>query len=259
MVDTGPRRPSERIKAALQRHAYRAAVQRADAIGYGSGHMRDLYWANAGRDERRGEIVYPALGRGEIAALDAVRASGLPRDAHTILCVSLMARHKDVGTLLHAVHALGRIHGLQARLRLVGGWADAAYRAEIEQLAAGLGLGDRVEFAGHLSREQLREATAQVYALLSRSESFGIPSVEAQRVGTPVLAATGSAAPEVCGAGGLYVEPGDAEAAAACLHRLLADPDEWTRRSESAQANARRFEYEKTVVPLRRLLMECHS
>ncbi len=258
LVHTGRRSPSQKLKAALQRRTYRQAVLRADGIGYGSGYMQGIYRANAGAVERAGAVVYPALSDGDIAEMEKVRQQDLPRDPHTILCVSLMTPHKDIGTLLEALHVLRGRHSVPACLRLVGGWSDEGYRAAIGQQVARLNLADAVRIEGHLPRPELLRAyrTARVYCLLSRSESFGIPAVEAQRMGTPVVAAGGCAAPEVCGEGGRYVDPGDPVAAADVLRRLLTDLEDWRQLSAAAEANARRFEYAVTVRPLVELLSD---
>ncbi len=252
LVKAGPRTPSQRLKAALQRHAYRVAMRQAEGIGFGSAYMRDLYRKNAGRAERAGAIVYPALGVREIAALEELRAANLPREPATLLCVSLMTPHKDIATLLRAVELLRAEFRVTARLRLVGAWANPRYRDEMGALTDQLGLSGQVEFAGHLARAELRAAyrTATVFCLLSRCESFGIPAVEAQRMDTPVVAARCCAVPEVCGEGAAYVEPGDAHGAARCLHRLLTDPAAWQALSRAAGENARRFEYGRTSRPL---------
>ncbi len=257
LVPGGARTAFDRAKAALQRRTYRLAVLRSDGIGYGSEYMRTLYRANAGgRAERAGAIVYPALGAREAAALDAIRGSDLPRDPLGILCASLMAPHKNIETLIEALRLLHEDRCVPARLRLVGGWPDPAYRRAIERRAAESGVGEAVEIVGHLPREALRREyrTARVYALLSRSESFGIPSVEAQRAGTPVVAARECAAPEVCGDGGWYVAAGDAAGAADRLCRLLTDDAAWSALSAAAVRNAARFEYRLTSRPLIALL-----
>ncbi len=257
MVATGSRGVAENIKAWLQRRGYRQAIKRIDGIGYGSMHMRDLYRANAGgKQEKRSAIVYPALPSDELSAMDVLWRKDLPRDTHQILCVSHMAPHKDIETLLQALKLLRETYQVPATLRLVGRWSHIQYKRKIDMFVRELALGQAVTMDGFLSRHDLLHAYrhAKVYCLLSRSESFGIPSVEAQRLGTPVVAAHGSAASEVCGDGGMYVDAGDAEGAATCLARLLTDDDYWQNMSVAARKNAQRFEYAKTVRPLLALL-----
>ena len=256
MVPTGSRVLSDQIRAVLQRRMYRLAVRHADGIGYGSCHMQHLYEANAGAQARASAIVYPALNSSETDALDAWAEKGVARDPNTLLCVSLMARHKDIIALCQLLQLLRQQHQLPARLRLIGGWADEVYRQEVEQHIQRLNLQDAISIEGHVDREALHEAYAssRLYVLLSHSESFGIPSIEAQRVGTPVIAANGSAAPEVCGEGGRYVNPGDIQTAARFCAELMQDDDAWTSLSMAARKNSQRFEYRRTSPPLLAML-----
>jgi len=251
MVRRVHRGAGERLKARLQRYAYRQAVRKAAMMAYASRYLRDAYRANAGATERAAEIVYPALDD-ETAAAVASAPTGLPRDKNRILCVSRMAWHKGVETVVEALSILRREHGVPAELRLVGGWAEADYERSIRDRVARLGLLGAVAFDGHVTRAQLLDhyARARVFCLMSWCESFGIPSVEAQAFGLPVVVSNCCAMPEVCGEGGLYPEPGDAAGTAQALASLLIGEAEWRRRSEAAMANAARFRYDITSRPL---------
>jgi glycosyltransferase involved in cell wall biosynthesis len=68
--------------------------------------------------------------------------------------------------------------------------------------------------------------SAQVACVPSLYEGFSLPAAEAMATGTPLVATTGGAIPEVAGPDGetcLAVPPGDAGALAAALGRLLGD------------------------------------
>lgn len=236
------RTPAEQLKAAFQRTAYRRAMANADGFLFLSAHLRDLYRRNAGCRERCSEVVYCGVDDETFAAASAPSRA---RAAHEIVCVSAMARHKDLETLLHAVASV-RQAGISATLRLVGPWPDPLYRDSIEKLIDGLGLRPSVTITGWLARSdlQMAYAEARIFALLSRAESFGIPAVEAQAFGTPVIGSTMSAMAEVCGEGGLFAAPGDAAQAAKLIVTLLTEPDTWTSLSEAARRNARRFTWD---------------
>lgn len=248
LVGGAPRTGAERVKAFLQRRGYREAVRRAAVLVFVSEFMAGLYTANAGGRPRRSAIAPIGI---DDATFAAARSGGA-RVPGQIVSVSAMAPHKDVATLLRAVAGLRDRFGYAAQLKLVGAWPDARYRAAMVDMTGRLGLRDAVEFTGHVSREDLHRfyAGSAVFALFSRCESFGIPAIEAQAFGTPVVGAACCAVREVCGDGGEFVAPGDDRAGAAALHRLLTDPARWRVLSARAGANADRFRWPACTAPL---------
>jgi glycosyltransferase involved in cell wall biosynthesis len=164
-----------------------------------------------------------------------------------------MAPHKGIETLVEAVRDVRDRHGIPARLRLVGEWPDRRYEVRI-RLAAGA-LAGAVEFAGHLPRADLVAAyrRAAVFCLLSRCESFGIPGLEAQACGTPVVCSAVGGLPEVYGEGAVCVPVDEPEAAAAALADLLSDRGRWQRLAAAALRNAARFDPEEVSRPLMRM------
>ncbi|MDQ0962264.1 glycosyltransferase involved in cell wall biosynthesis [Streptomyces sp. B4I13] len=91
------------------------------------------------------------------------------------------------------------------------------------------GLEGSVEFVKGISDAELVDLvrSAEVACVPSLYEGFSLPAAEAMATGTPLLATTGGAIPEVAGRDGdtcLAVPPGDAGALAAGLGRLLGDP-----------------------------------
>lgn len=233
--------PLERIKAALQRRAYRRAVRTADGMAYLSAFMRDAYERNAGRSARRSAIVYSPVG--DDVREFARRRHGISRRPGSLVCVSAMARHKGIETLVGTMREMRDRHGRYCRLRLVGGWPDPAYERRIRSQVRQLELDAQVEFAGHLSREDVLMscAEAEVFVLLSRCESFGIPGLEAQALGTPVVCSSAGAMPEIYGQGALVVPVDDASVAAVTIMRVMDDAECWSRLSQSASSNACRF------------------
>jgi glycosyltransferase involved in cell wall biosynthesis len=78
----------------------------------------------------------------------------------------------------------------------------------------------------YTTRESLVSLIRGAKAVLFPSlyEGFGLPALEAMQLGTPVLASTGGALPEVCGDGALLVDPYDIGAIADGIRRLDSDP-----------------------------------
>ncbi|MGX1269656.1 glycosyltransferase family 4 protein [Streptomyces phaeoluteigriseus] len=91
------------------------------------------------------------------------------------------------------------------------------------------GLEGAIEFVKGISDAELVDLvrSAEVACVPSLYEGFSLPAAEAMATGTPLVATTGGATPEVAGRDGetcLAVPPGDAGALAVALGRLLADP-----------------------------------
>ncbi|RPK75555.1 D-inositol 3-phosphate glycosyltransferase [Streptomyces sp. ADI97-07] len=131
--------------------------------------------------------------------------------------------------LVHLVEALAKLRTENPRAHLV----VVGRRAEdgpVAQAIERYGLQDAVEFVKGISDAELVDLvrSAQVACVPSLYEGFSLPAAEAMATGTPLVATTGGAIPEVTGPDGetcLAVPPGDAGALAAALGRLLGDPD----------------------------------
>ena len=229
----------DQFKAALQRRAYRQTVATADAVVYLSAYLCEAYHDHAGQKARHYSVVYTPLSDDVWAAVKIP----VERMARRILCVSAMAPHKGLETLVDAV-ALLIESGNEVSLTLVGGWPNGHYRQAIGMRIKARGLATRVRITGSLSREDLLDEyrAARVFALFSNCESFGIPGLEAQAFGTPVVCSQAGAMPEVYGKGALTVPVGDAIAAAGALRRVLDDNASWQRLSDEARLNATRFQ-----------------
>ncbi|MEU6197977.1 glycosyltransferase family 4 protein [Streptomyces sp. NPDC047061] len=100
----------------------------------------------------------------------------------------------------------------------------------VAQAVERYGLDGAVEFVKGISDAELVDLvrSAEVACVPSLYEGFSLPAAEAMATGTPLVATTGGAIPEVAGRDGetcLAVPPGDADALAAGLNRLLGDAE----------------------------------
>jgi MMP alpha-(1->4)-mannosyltransferase len=126
-----------------------------------------------------------------------------------------------------------------------------------------LGIFRRVTFTGKLSPENLRREyhSAQVTVVPSLYEGFGLPAAESMACGTPVVATSAGALPEVVGedGAGILVPPRDAKALAMAIRQVLEDRGQ---RERMAKAGRERVENlfswrkvaERTVEVYRELL-----
>ncbi|MDH6131914.1 glycosyltransferase involved in cell wall biosynthesis [Kitasatospora sp. MAA4] len=130
--------------------------------------------------------------------------------------------------LVHLVEALAKVRTERdAHLVVVckkqgtGPVADAVRR---------FGLEPYIDFRTGLTDQELVDLyrSAEVACVPSLYEGFSLPAAEAMATGTPLVATTGGAIPEVAGPDGetcLAVPPGDAGALAQALGRLLDGPE----------------------------------
>jgi len=108
------------------------------------------------------------------------------------------------------------------------------------------GLEQHVHFPGYIAREDkaalLSGATAFVFPSLH--EGFGLPVLEAQACGCPVITSTTSSLPEVAGGAALLVDPEDSTAISEAIERLVVDQELRHGLIERGLVNVRRFSWE---------------
>ncbi len=132
-----------------------------------------------------------------------------------VLFVGTPEPRKNLPRLIEAMGEL-RARGYPHRLVVAGGggWGDVHLQAE------------HVDLAGRVSDAKLVSlyAGAACLALPSLHEGFGLPAAEAMAVGTPVVAGSGGALPEIVGNAGILVDPYDVNAIAAGIERAISHP-----------------------------------
>ena len=155
-----------------------------------------------------------------------------------ILNVGSIEARKNV---LLAVKALQRMPD-DVSLVIVG--RRTPYVQQVERCMEECGLHERVIMLHDVPDDDLpaiyRMADAFVYP--SRYEGFGIPIIEAIRMGLPVVACTGSCLEEAGGPDCIYVDPDDDEAMAHAMGQVLLGAAGRQQRIERSQDYVRRFE-----------------
>jgi glycosyltransferase involved in cell wall biosynthesis len=145
--------------------------------------------------------------------------------------------HKDHATLLHALRDLTD-RGHDYDLVLTG--SDKGVRGHIEELAAQLGVRERVDFRGFVPVEELEALYRGAHALAfpSRFGPENLPPLEAAGLGCPAVVADVPGMREQLGDGALYFPPGDAPALADAVVALEA-ADRRTQVVAAARERAR--------------------
>jgi glycosyltransferase involved in cell wall biosynthesis len=161
---------------------------------------------------------------------------GLAEDELAVLSVARLVPEKGLDTLLQACAVAG------ARAVIVG---SGPARAQLDRLA------DRAILTGELPHDRVAEAyaAADVFALLSRHEPWGVAVNEAAAAGLPlVLSDRVGAAADLLedGANGMLVRADDVEGAASALRRLR-DPELRRRYGARSREIVAAWGYEPSV------------
>ena len=140
-----------------------------------------------------------------------------------IVYVGRLDEEKHVDELLQAAARIDP--ALDVQVDIIGG---GEMKAKLRELAATLGIADRIHFLGKLSDEDLRATLTRgiVFAMPSRAELQCIAAMEAMATALPVVAANAMALPHLVheGENGHLYEPGDIDAFAAALTDVLTAP-----------------------------------
>jgi glycosyltransferase involved in cell wall biosynthesis len=165
-------------------------------------------------------------------------------DGPLIVFLGRLNFKKGVDVLIDAFAIAAKEHS-SAHLAIVGP-DDEGLRAELENQVERLGLAARVTFTGALYGEDRTDAlaAADVWALSSHSENFGIAVIEAMAAGAAtVISPAVNLAPDVLAAGAGLVAEQRPEPFAAALNELLADDVERARVAAAGREFVRRYDW----------------
>jgi glycosyltransferase involved in cell wall biosynthesis len=153
-------------------------------------------------------------------------ATGSADDAVNVLCVATVSATKGHERL---IQALTRIRHLPWHLTCAGSLTrDIETARRVSQMIAAEGLEDRVTLTGELKEAALDRCygAADVFALATQFETYGMAVAEALAHGVPVVSTRTGAIEELIGTqAGIVVEPGDDSAFGGALHTVIGDSE----------------------------------
>lgn len=154
--------------------------------------------------------------------------------------------YKNVGGAIAAFAQIASSHP-DIRFKIAGSY-DERYTPLLQQQAAELGVGTRVEFLDYVPYEKLPIVLGEAIALVFPSlwEGFGLPVLEAMACGTPVITSNRSSLPEVAGDAALLVNPEDVGAIAHAMTQMLTEDHLRQELQQKGLARAQQFSWAKT-------------
>ena len=169
--------------------------------------------------------------------VDAAGTTRTPEQTPVIGTVAALRAEKNIGRLLRAFALATPNH--QGRLVIIG---DGPERAALEAIAASLGIGGRVQFAGHIADPAPLFKQFDVFAMSSDTEQMPLSLLEAMAAGLPVVSTdVGDIRSMLAPANRCYVTALDDAALASSLRSLI---DRSALRRELGVANRARAEQE---------------
>jgi glycosyltransferase involved in cell wall biosynthesis len=161
-----------------------------------------------------------------------------------IAYIGRLERYKQIDVLLRAVAKLSERFP-EARIDVIGRGSE---RARLEQVARAAGVAERTHFVGFVSDEERDHllASARVCVCPSTKEGWGLTVIEANALGTPVVAtdAPGLRDSVEEGRTGFLVPDGDVDAFADRIGALLSDVELGRRMSGAALTWSHRFDWD---------------
>jgi len=120
----------------------------------------------------------------------------------------------------------------------------------------GLRFPDAVRFIGFVPDEDMAAlySAAALFAFPTLYEGFGIPVIEAQICGVPVLTSNCTSLPEVGGDGAYYVNPYDEKDIAQGIENLLTNTELSQKLVRLGKENARRFSWKYSAECLEEII-----
>lgn len=195
-------------------------------------------------DTDRIEVIH----LGPPTTVTAGSPAGAPSPRPFIVAIGTIERRKGLGHLIDA------FTHIDADLDLVIAGAPGD---DIDNVTARIATLDaaqrqRIVLAGPISDQRKSELLHQAELLVypSLDEGFGFPILEAQQQRCAVVASAAGSIPEIGGAGVETCAPGDAEALAAAIDRVLHDDERRARLIEAGTRNVERFSWAATVAAM---------
>lgn len=169
-----------------------------------------------------------------------------------LLFIGRLEERKNIVKIIEAFEVLKEKYNIPHQLVLIGkrgyGYekiANAIHHSP--RLSDGQAFAIHIKELGYVSEEEKWELlkNADVFLFPTLYEGFGIPILEAQSVGVPVVTSHISSLPEIGGKGAIYVDPTSVKSIADGIHQALTDKEIRDGIIKAGLENVKRFSWQK--------------
>lgn len=169
-----------------------------------------------------------------------------------LLAVSSPNFHKNFHGM---IEAFIKLNDSDCKLKVIGKTATSFAVQDYSKLMKNSA---NIEFLGRVDDEELihlyRGALAFVFP--SFYEGFGIPPLEAQACGCPVISSNTASMPEVLGNSVIYFSPDDTDMMAECMRRIISDSSLRNSLIDAGEENVKRFSWDASAMKISSILDE---
>ncbi|MDQ1284165.1 MAG: hypothetical protein QG620_513 [Patescibacteria group bacterium] len=176
------------------------------------------------------------------------------KNSKFLLFVGRLEKRKNVEGIIEAYKILRDKHNIPHSLVLAGkpgyGYEAVKYKVESSKYKANIVL------PGFISEEEKWQllANADVFLFPTFYEGFGLPVLEAQALGVPVVTSNVSSLPEVGGEAAAYCDPSEPISIADAVYSLIGDKDWRDGIIEKGNENVKRFSWKRCANSIAKLL-----
>lgn len=193
-------------------------------------------------DSERVSVVYPGVSD-DYCTLVRARS-----DSPYVLCVGTVERRKNLEVVIRALRTIPQ------QVRLVVAGPSTPYEAQCRELAKQLGIDQRIDWYGYVTRDHLLRMYSEAAAVVvpSTYEGFGYAAAQALCAGVPLAVSECTSLPEVVAGDVEPLDPNDEAAWSAQISAVLDNPAAAERRAQSLRTGAiARFAWRTSVAKMR--------
>ncbi len=179
-----------------------------------------------------------------------------------ILNVGGIHERKNIVRLIHAFARMVNLNGYSGKLLITGSVSGAPYQNKMKSICDAsvreTGMENRIVFTGFISEKELdslfRIADFLIYPSLY--EGFGIPILEAMKMGLPVITSNTTAIPEVSGDAAYLVDPNNIEEMTSVMSDLILNRQRQEEMIEKGLERARSYTWQNVSESYLKLYQE---